>query len=121
MFATRVFAAFALVATLGACGQTASPLAAGARPASAPAALAKRTTEDVAKRILEEELNQEGETFGEVEEIQLMATANANVYNFTLVKVYQDRHENMWQDTFVGTVDVKRRKVKAKRTQHEEV
>lgn len=121
MFSTRAFLAIALVSTLTACGQVGAPTAAGARPAAPAAALAKRTAEDAAKRILEEELNQEGETYGEVEEIQLMVTANANVYNFTLVKAYQDRDGNMWQDTFVGTVDVKRKKVKAKRTQHEEV
>lgn len=111
----------ALVITLAACGQTTSLPTAGVRPAIGADALAKRTTEDLAKRILEEQLNKEGATFGEIEECQLMATADKNVYNFTLVKAYQDNDENAWEDTFVGTVDVKRRKVKAKRTKHEEV
>jgi hypothetical protein len=121
MFATRVFAAFALVATLAACGQTAAPFAAGARPVGAQAVLAKRSKEDMAKKILEEELNQEGETFGEVDEIHLLETADANVFSFVLVKSYQDDEGNMWEDRFAGTVDVKRKKVKAKRTRHEEV
>ncbi len=121
MTATRLLAAIALMSTLAACGQTSSLPTAGARPGVAVDALAKRTTEDLARRILEEQLNKEGETYGEIEECQLMVTANKNVYNFTLVKAYQDNDENAWEDTFVGTVDVKRRKVKAKRTKHEEV
>ena len=121
MTATRVIAATVLLATLAACGQAPGLPTAGARPAAAAAALAKRSAEDVAKRILEEELNKEGETYGEVEEVRLLETADKNVFNFTLLKAYQDNDGNAWEDTFVGTVDVKRRKVKAKRTKHEEV
>lgn len=121
MTATRIIAAAVLMSTLAACGQAPLSPAAGARPAAQAAALAKRSAEDVAKRLLEEQLNQEGETYGEVEEIRLLETADKNVFNFSLLKAYQDDDGNAWEDTFVGTVDIKRRKVKAKRTKHEEV